>query len=73
MPILMAYRPPSYHGNTITACRFLAIKEFFLNRETKKPTSLSSDILAARIHRNPAAATRISAMWRISCRSCCAA
>jgi len=44
MRILMAYRPPSCPGNTITACRFPAIKEFFLNRETKKPTSLSSDI-----------------------------
>jgi len=33
-----------------------------LNRETKKPTSLSSDILAAGIHRNPAAATRLTAM-----------
>jgi hypothetical protein len=34
----------------ITAHRFLVIKGFFLNREMKKLTSLSSDILVASIH-----------------------
>jgi hypothetical protein len=36
----------------ITAYLFLATKEFFLNRETKKLTSLSSDILVASIRHN---------------------
>jgi hypothetical protein len=36
----------------ITAYLFLATKESFLNRETKKLTSLSSDILVASIRHN---------------------
>jgi hypothetical protein len=36
----------------ITARRFLGTKESFLNRETKKQTSLSSDILVASIRHN---------------------
>jgi hypothetical protein len=56
MRILTAYRLPSCPGNTITACRFRAIKEFSLNRETKKPTSLSRDILVVWVHRNAEAA-----------------
>jgi hypothetical protein len=36
----------------ITAYLFLVIKAFFLNRETKKLTSLSSDILVALIRHN---------------------
>jgi hypothetical protein len=36
----------------ITAYLFLATKEFFLNREMKKLTSLSSDISVASIRHN---------------------
>jgi hypothetical protein len=36
----------------ITASLFLVTKEFFLNRETKRLTSLSSDILVASIRHN---------------------
>jgi hypothetical protein len=36
----------------ITAYLFLATKEFFLNREMKKLTSLSSDISVAAIRHN---------------------
>jgi len=50
--ILMVYRRQSCLGNMITAYLLLATKEFFLNREMKKLTSLSSDILVASIRYN---------------------
>jgi hypothetical protein len=62
MHILTGYRQPSYRGNTITASRFQVIAGFFLNRETKKPTSLSNDNSSAWVcHSAP--------MMRISGRS----
>jgi hypothetical protein len=45
----MVYRRLSCLGNTITVYLFLVTKAFFLNRETKKLTSLSSAILMASI------------------------
>jgi hypothetical protein len=48
----MAFRRQSYLGNMITARHFLGIKAFFLNRETKKQRSLSSNILVASIRHN---------------------
>src|SRR5665647_1534110 len=50
--IQTAFHRQSCLGNMITACRFLGIKEFFLNRKTKKQTSLSSDSLVASSRRN---------------------
>jgi hypothetical protein len=47
MRILTGSRQLSYLGNTITASRFQVIAELFLNRETKKPISLSNAISSA--------------------------
>jgi hypothetical protein len=50
--ILTAFRQQSCLGNTTTACRFLVITEYVLNREMKKLTNSSSDILVALIRRD---------------------
>jgi hypothetical protein len=61
MHIPTVYLRLYFPGSTITVFRFPTIKEYVLNREMKKQTSSSNDILFVWIRRSPAGVTLLFA------------